>query len=244
MRFKPADRDSGLGGKLFYAGELDEEGQTLVVAANIAGATTLAATSDGAAHRQAMRDGVVDFAVTSLDEALRILKNHLRKREAAAVCVGLGPGAVECEMEERGVRADLSRGDLPVAPYDEAMMPQEQEETDFDLEKIPALVTWWVDSALPRDLEKLDAIAIECLDEDEWAARRWLRLAPRYLGRMAQGMRLLDINREFAARFSEHVSERIDHGDIAFAFEIQTYFRGLSDSFRFDPEKRKSAGAS
>ena len=34
-----------------------------------------------------MRDGVIDFLVTSLDEALRILKNEMRKRTAVAVCV-------------------------------------------------------------------------------------------------------------------------------------------------------------
>ena len=67
------------------------QGRALVVAANIAGAATLAATADRAAQKQALRDGVADFLVTSLDEALRILKNQLRKRETVAVCVALRP---------------------------------------------------------------------------------------------------------------------------------------------------------
>jgi hypothetical protein len=57
-------------------------------------------------------------------------------------------------------------------------------------------------------MPRLDAIAFDCLSRDSspaaWAARRWLRLAPRYLGRMAQGVRVLDCapeaQREFAAR--------------------------------------------
>jgi urocanate hydratase len=102
-----AERETGLGGKLFYAGELDGEGRALVVAANIAGAASLVATADRAAQKQAIRDGVADCLVNSLDEALRILKNQLRKRETVAVCLGLAPEAVEREMLERGVLPDL-----------------------------------------------------------------------------------------------------------------------------------------
>ena len=91
----------------------------MVVAANIAGAATLVATADRAAQRQAIRDGVADFLVNSLDEALRILKNQLRKRETVAVCVGLAPEAVEREMKERGVAPDLLRADARIAPCDD-----------------------------------------------------------------------------------------------------------------------------
>ena len=76
---------AGLGGKLLYAGQLDGEARALLVAANIAGAASLVATADVTAAKRAMRDGVVDFLVTSLDEALRILKNELRQRQAVAV---------------------------------------------------------------------------------------------------------------------------------------------------------------
>ena len=88
------DPEPSLGGKLLYAGQLDEEARALLVAANIAGAASLAASADAAARKQFMRDGVVDFLVTSLDEALRILKNEIRKREPVAVCVALEPETV------------------------------------------------------------------------------------------------------------------------------------------------------
>src|SRR5947209_11758122 len=67
-----------LAGRLLYAGQMDEDGRALIVAANIAGAASLCATSDQQQQKQAVRDGVVDFLVTSLDEALRILKNEIR----------------------------------------------------------------------------------------------------------------------------------------------------------------------
>lgn len=227
--------DTCLGGKLFYLGDLDEAGRTLLVAANVAGAATLAASADRDAQKRALRDGIADFVVNNLDEALRILKNQLRKRETVAVCVGLPPPEIEQEMRERGVSSDLLRGDVHVAPFHEARMLQEGEGTEVDLSKIPALVTWRVDSALPRNLAVLDEIALSCLDPDEWRSRRWLRLAPRYLGRMAQGLRLLNSNREFAARLWEQVGQRVERGEIAFAFEIISFHRGTSDQFRFNP---------
>ncbi len=102
-----ADRETGLGGKLFYAGELDGMGSALVAAANIAGAATLTASDNAATQKQAIRDGVIDFLVTSLDEALRILKNEIRKGETVAVCVSKAPEEIEREMVERGVLPDL-----------------------------------------------------------------------------------------------------------------------------------------
>jgi hypothetical protein len=230
-----ADPESGLGGRLFYAGEMDEEGRALVVAANIAGAATLVASADRAAQKQAIRDAIADFLVTSLDEALRILKNQIRKRETVSVCVAMAPAAMEREMNERGVEPDLLRRDVPIGPLHEALIHQEGECDETDLAGIPALVIWRVHSARHKEFAVLDAIALECLDADDWKARRWLRLAPRYLGRLAQGLRLLSTHREFAARFSEQLRERVDGGEIAFSCEIRCYVRGLEEKHCFDP---------
>jgi hypothetical protein len=142
---------------------------------------------------------------------------------------------VEREMKERGVAPDLLRRDVAIPPYYKALVGHEGEQTESNLKKIPAIVTWRVDSALPKELAKLDEIALKCIDADEWAARRWLRLSPRYLGRLAHGLRLLASNREFAARFSEQVRERADRGEIVFAHEIRTYVRGLEAKQRFVP---------
>ncbi len=231
-----ADPESGLGGRLFYAGEMDDVGRALVVAANIAGAATLVASAARATQKQAIREAVADFLVTSLDEALRILKNQLRKRETVSVCVAMAPAAMEREMNERGVEPDLLRRDVPIAPLHEALIDQEGGYDGTDLTSIPALVIWRVDSAHRKDLAVLDAIALECLHADDWPARRWLRLAPRYLGRMAQDLRLLATHREFAARFAKRLNARVDRSEIAFACEVCSYFRGVFDQHRFDPD--------
>ncbi len=244
MQTPLADPDTGLGGKFFYAGELDGEGRALVVAANIAGAASLVATADRVAQKQTIRDGVADFLVNSLDEALRILKNQLRKRETVAVCVGLAPEAVEREMEERGVLPDLLRRDVRIAPYHDALMPQEGESIDF--KKASALVTWSVSADQAQWLPRLDAIALDCLDLDVWpgarVARRWLMLSPRFLGRMAHGLRLLYCNREFATCFSEQVRQRVDRGEIPVAFEIRSHDRGQQQAFRHATEESVREG--
>jgi len=215
-----ADGEPSLGGKLLYAGELDGQGRALLVAGNIAGAASLAASAGAAAQKQAIRDGVADFLVTSLDEALRILKNEIRKRETVAVCVGTAPEAVEGEMLERGVLPDL----LPRAGRTVALGSQ-------------PVLSWRVDAAPAHWLPRLDAIALDCVgniaDARSATARRWLRLAPRYLGRLAQGLRLLRCKPEFAQDFAVRVEDAVRRGEIAAAVEIA--LNRDEQVFRFSP---------
>src|ERR1700687_4760167 len=56
--------EPSLGGKLLYAGELDAHGCAMVIAGNVSGCATLAATADLAVQKLVIRDGVVDFVVT------------------------------------------------------------------------------------------------------------------------------------------------------------------------------------
>lgn len=188
----PLDAQTGLGGKLFYAGEIGGEGRKLLFAANIAGAASLAASVDVATQRQAIRDGVVDFLVTSLEEGLRILKNEIRKRQAVSVGVAVAPHVLVEQMLDRGVLPDL----LPRVSWDDRGMAAmelfirqgslpiiaEEERKTGD----GSYVTWSVNHDFTRWLPRLDSVVEESLPSDDWVRQRWLRLAPRYLGRVAQ----------------------------------------------------------
>jgi hypothetical protein len=189
----PADAQTpDLGGKLLYAGALDDEGRALIAAANIAGAASLCATENEQDQKQAIRDGIVDFLVTSLNEALRILKNEIRKRAPVAVCIAAPPAEIELQMSERGVQPDLLRpGD---AGNSESTRP-----TPPDV----ALLSWSVSSSPARWMPKLDAFALECAGELPHVVRRWLQMSPRYLGRLAQSIHVVLADRAFAARFLE-----------------------------------------
>ncbi len=224
------DGDFGLGGKLLFAGELDDQSCRLVRASNIAGGASLSANADVPSQKQAIRDGVVDFLVTSLDEAVRILKNEIRKRQPVAVCVAAEPGAVEAQMAERGIVPDLYRPSSPISA-----IPNPPDPT-ADV----VLVAWSVFTAPPRWLPRLDELALECLDHDAGAARRWIRRAPRYLSGLGRGFRLVSASREFASRFVECVRERSAAGEIGVSGQILLSFDGGSHEFNFGAESPSS----
>ncbi len=185
------DAETGLGGKLLYAGEPDEAGCRLLRAANIAGAASLAASADAAALRLAMHRGAIDFVVNSLDEALRILKNEIRKQQPVAVGVSLAAELVMNEMNERGLQPDLlapsatgaqvagflARGAHRVEPQPPAAGRH------FSLVPIPT------DGQQPASV--FDARLLETLAPGDHLNRRWVRLAPRYLPAAARRFRLL-----------------------------------------------------
>jgi len=237
-----------LGGRLLYAGGLDGEGRALVVTGNIAGAATLTASADLATPKQAIRDGVIDFLVTSLDEALRILKNEIRKRAPVAVCVGLAPEQVEYEMVERGVLPNLLRPDALDAPRYEVFLEVGARQIEPVAAKpVQTVLMWSVADAPARWLPKLDAIALDCLSLESnpaaSAARRWLRLAPRYLGRLAQGVRVLSCEPGTAREFSARIQLAVDRGEIGVEALVTVSEYGETRMFRLSPSTAgKSAG--
>jgi urocanate hydratase len=231
-------KEPTLGGKLLYAGELDPHGRAMVIAGNVSGGATLAATADSTIQKLIIRDGIVDFVVTSLDEALRILKNEVRKCATVAVCVGAAPATVEREMIERGVLPDLVFKGLP---GDERDMPEfgavlgssrgvELTAPDAGL----AFVTWQATQAAARWMPKLDAIAQDCLASDR-RAQRWIRLSPLYCGRSAQARRVVycapDAARQIIRRFSAQVGD----GEIQTEVSAGMAIGGETEVFRLAP---------
>jgi len=238
---EPGASVPNLGGQLLWGEELDATGRALAVAASVGGAATLVAAADPAQQKQAIRDGVVNFLVTSLDEALRILKNEIRKRQPVAVCVGTAVEAVEREMAERGVRPDLMReGVVAAATRGQCRGPIADRERDPMA--MEALVIWKVDTAPAVGLAKLDEIALECLDPEDHVARRWIRLAGRTMGRLGHDGHALLGTREFGARLAERVRELTERGEIEMCGEIEIAFLGGPDLIRFGPSDRDQAG--
>lgn len=77
------------------------------VAARIAGLSTLWVVESSDEAKIALRSGACDFLVSSLDEALRILKNEVRRQASVTVCLGGLPSAVQAECVQRGVQPNL-----------------------------------------------------------------------------------------------------------------------------------------
>ena len=197
------DPAAGLGGRLVWAGELNDNGCALMRAGNIAGAASIGATGDPAALRHANRECVADFLVTSLDEALRILKNEVRKRQAVSVGVSAAPGSIVAEMQGRGVLPDL----LPPADCADGVdlgwfLDQGSHRTEVD-----PLPEGWVFQAWPASPAEFDVSATAILPEADHLNRRWLRLSPRYLGPAARRVRSLACSADVAARLAQVCGE-------------------------------------
>ena len=96
-----------LAGKLIVTGGMGGMGGAQPLAATMNGAAFLGIDADPERIKRRVKTGYCDVMVTSLDEALRILKNAVRKREATSVglvgnCADLSP-----ELAKRGVVPDL-----------------------------------------------------------------------------------------------------------------------------------------
>ena len=192
-----------LGGKLLYVGDCGESIRPLIAAANIAGVATLALSAQQAALRQAQRDGLIDFLVNSLDEALRILKNEIRKRQAVAVAISGLIETIEAEMLERGVLPDL----LPVR--DALNQPKlfaifrTQGATDIPApETSPGenLYIWQLPPEYAQQPAAFDAILTEHLAPGDHLNRRWVRTSLRYLGTASRRFRSLACDEQTATK--------------------------------------------
>ena len=96
-----------LSGKLVVSGGMGGMGGAQPLAATLNGAAFLGIEVDPERIKKRLKTGYCDVMVNSLDEALRILKNAVRKREATSVglignCADLIP-----ELAKRGVVPDL-----------------------------------------------------------------------------------------------------------------------------------------
>jgi urocanate hydratase len=199
------DPQTGLGGKLLYAGELHPDGFRLVRAANVAGAASLCATADPDIQKRAIREGVVDFLVTSLDEALRILKNEIRKHRGVAVGIALAPEAVEPEMLERGVLPDLLFPGARVDAWTDAGAEV------VEMAVIPpgkTLLTVALPHGQGRHTE-IESLLLNSLPEDDWAGRRWLGTSPRYLDPRARHIRSLLCDGEAVTPLLDRIDRKI-----------------------------------
>ncbi len=215
-----AQSQETLGGQLLYTGELNPAASHLIRAANIAGAASLAASASADRLRQALHQGTIDFLVNSLDEALRILKNEIRKRQPVAAAVSAAPETITQELLERGVLPNLlppessqnpessqdfaafaafiAAGARPLPHLSPHPSPQPDPTQQPDLEPQPhlALCIWPIPVAYANRPADFEAILLAHLMPDQKAAQRWLHLSSRYLEPAARRYRSIPIDQQ------------------------------------------------
>jgi urocanate hydratase len=211
-----SDRNGDWGGALIIACGLNQHGAALALAANIAGAACLNIEDDSTHIKEAIRSGVCDFIVNTLDEALRAMKNEIRKHLPLSVGLQSNPASVLQELLERGVDPQLFT-DLTHDPdHLEAMRrfktsgslivnfdtnhPTEEEgvlDADALIEAFTHPRQWHLSSFTfdtPAALRAFDSQALSLLPEDDSLRRRWLQSAPRILQRERPIRRALWLN--------------------------------------------------
>ncbi|MBZ5628762.1 MAG: urocanate hydratase [Acidobacteriia bacterium] len=96
-----------LEGKLIVSGGMGGMGGAQPLAATMTGAAFLGVEVDPERIKKRLKTGYCDFMVTSLDEALRILKNAVRKKENVSVGLVGNCADVIPELAARGVVPDI-----------------------------------------------------------------------------------------------------------------------------------------
>ena len=96
-----------LDGRLVIAGGMGALGGAQALAAGLNAAAFLGIDADSEQIKRRVKTGYCDVMVNDLDEALRILKNAVRKREAASVGLVGNCAAIIPELARRGVLPDV-----------------------------------------------------------------------------------------------------------------------------------------
>ncbi len=96
-----------LSGKLIVSGGMGGMGGAQPLAATMTGAAFLGIDVDPERIKKRLKTGYCDFMVTTLDEALRILKNAVRKKENVSVGLVGNCADIIPELAERGVVPDI-----------------------------------------------------------------------------------------------------------------------------------------
>ena len=96
-----------LAGKLIVGGGMGGMGGAQPLAATMTGAAFLGIDVDPERIKKRLKTGYCDFMVTTLDEALRILKNAVRKKENISVGLVGNCADVIPELADRGVVPDI-----------------------------------------------------------------------------------------------------------------------------------------
>ncbi len=193
-----AERFSGsLAGKLVLCAGFDVRGAELALATTIAGGAFLGIEAEPQSLKSAVRNGSCDFMVNTLDEALRVLKNELRKR--TPLSAGLLGNASELlpEIVERGVQPELIEDITSLGTNRPALNRLLERGAEMlaivEISEVRRAdeVTWT--TANLQDLRRMDRLALELIPPADQVRRRWLEQAASSFHRQAPPERVVGL---------------------------------------------------
>ena len=217
-------------GRFVLCPPLSESGTSITLAAGIAGAASLTIEPSSDAIRDATRTGIVDFAVNTLDEALRILKNEIRKQQAVSVLLEAAVPHALAEMADRGAQPDLIAWPDPEDARLESFLTRgavllsssaAEDGTAAEGREDWLPVSWRTLEPSAQALRYLDSLVVNALPEDDFERRRWVARAPRYLPRAWRTERSVAMTPDEARRFRSAVERAGAAGELSTAVELQ-----------------------
>ena len=215
-----------LGGWLLLHACLDREGVALSMAANTAGAASLCIEPEAFLAKLAVRAGVCDFLVNDLDEALRILKNEIRKARPVSVALTGEPELVVAEAVERGLQPEILhlRIEGREVPGTESLIARGARILTEQRHSGGTIAVHWSVAREPlRWLPLADSRAAHVLDPRSHTTvwrRRWIENSPRYLGRPFAAQRFLRMSPAEADAFFAAVQRDVEAGEIQVAVSV------------------------
>lgn len=201
------DLSADVGGWLLLYAGLDCDGLAVAMASNVAGAASLGLEPDAERAKAALRAGVCDFVVNDLSEALRILKNEIRKHNGVSVVLVADVDVAMREMVERGVQPEVL--DLAVPE----MVKRGARVLSGGAPDEMISVSWSVERESLRWLPVLDGLVASAL-EAKASRVRWLEASPRYLGRAFAAQRFVRMTDREASVFLAAVRERVKSAEL------------------------------
>ena len=194
------------GGAVVLSLGLDARASALPFASSIAGAVSLVIDNEHAHVQQAIRAGACDFVVDTLDEALRAMKNEVRKHTPVSVCLDADPVHSLDEILERGLVPQLftsflsksvnitkaidcfrAFGATLVDFRGASPSPSGFQSSRFLLDATLQETDWRLHSVAfdsHESLRTFDARALTLLQPEDTLRHRWLENAPRTLHRL------------------------------------------------------------
>jgi Urocanase Rossmann-like domain len=208
-----------LAGRLIACAGFGRQGAEISLAATISGGVFLGIEPDAQQLKTAIRSATCDFMVNTLDEALRALKNEVRKQTPLSVGLHADISSTLEAMVERGVQPDLiANTQADTSPADgvlerkpsigakggaalrqlagrgaiEILFDNDADEIAQNSGSIE--IIWSTDKL--ADMPQLDQAALKWLPQNDFIRRRWLEQAGKFFYRQFPMERVLGIRPE------------------------------------------------
>ena len=213
--------DGDLNGKLVTTCGMGAAGGAFVLAASLRGAASLGIEIDADRAKRRVKSGYCDVMVNDIDEALRIMKNAVRKREPASVGLVGDCTKVLAEFADRGVVPDLLADlTLPqqgvassVAPAALARFGTILVDANADPPQARETMRWVALSGEPSDIRRIDQFVLENFSADKELCD-WIGLVQRRLRHFGLPARACCLTPQEANQTCAAVNDLVGRGEV------------------------------